>query len=138
MTASLDAAEERLMMRWQKQHRTRGKPPIELWHETLKFAQLFGGLNRPRDEALKTIARHTQRSVPQVEAAFARVREHIAKIDAKRARSKARAARAKAKTTTQPTPPSKPPRTVTLHIGKAQVTGTADDVLHILKQMERQ
>ena len=136
MITSLDAAEERLMMRWQKQLKTNGRPPIGLWADTRKFAQCLGSSGKTRNEVLETIARHTQRTVPQVEAAFARVGWHLAKIDAKRARSKAKAAHAQAKTATQPTP-SRPTRTVTLHIGKAQVTGTADDVLHILKQMEQ-
>ena len=133
MTTNVDAEEEKIMLRWQKQLKTSGRPPIELWYDTRRLAMMLGS-TKSRDEVLETIARHTQRSVPQVEAAFARVRENLAKIDAKRARSKAKAARAKAKAATQPTP--KPTRTVTLHIGKAQVTGTADDVLHILKQME--
>jgi hypothetical protein len=134
-----DAREEEVMLRWQQQLKRNGKPPNELWRITRNLSNVLGQ-TRGKDEAIKVIMRHTGRSASQIAKQFAKIdlidaknKAKAARADARIARRHAKAAKSKSKAVSLPT---RPARTVTLHIGKAQVTGTADDVLHILKQME--
>jgi predicted hydrolase (HD superfamily) len=125
MTAEIDAAEQEIMLAWQKQHRTHGKPPDKLWDLTLDGYKVLLR-EKTAQEALDIVSRHAKRKVSDVESAFARrrkVRDSKSKIIAK--------AKAQAYT------PPKPLRVVTLQIGQAKVTGAVDDVLHIIKQLER-
>jgi hypothetical protein len=127
MTAEIDAAEQEIMLAWQRQHRTHGKPPNKLWDLTLNGYKILLK-EKTAQEALDIVSRHAKRKVSDVEAAFARrrkVRDSKSKIIAK--------AKAKAHAYTPP----KPLRVVTLHVGQAKVTGAVDDVLHIIKQLER-